>query len=62
MLGWAEMLSECPGVYPPDVNQPQMTQTSRIFESFNVTPSSTIVAFANFDKNVASDSKVSKAI
>lgn len=62
MLGWAEMLSELPRIYQSDVNQPQMAQTSRIFESFNVTPSSTIVAFANFDKNVASHCEVSKAI
>ncbi|MFT5612428.1 MAG: putative SOS response-associated peptidase YedK [Polaribacter sp.] len=61
MLGWAEMLSEWSEIYPREGNQPQIAQTSRIFESFNVTPSSTIVAFANFDKNVASDSEVSEA-
>jgi hypothetical protein len=44
MLGWAEMLSESPKTYLSGVNQTQMAQSLKVFESFNVTPASTIAA------------------
>ncbi|MFT7527063.1 MAG: hypothetical protein ACI9LY_002215 [Arenicella sp.] len=58
MLGCAEILSKLSGISQLGVNQTQMAQSSRVFESFNVTPTSTIAAFANFDNNLVSSTEV----
>ena len=62
MLGWAEMLSDWPGIYQSGVSQTEKAKSSGVFESFNVTPTSTIAAFANFDQNIASNSAVHETI
>lgn len=62
MLGWAEMLSEWPENYVSGVNQSEVAQSSTIFESFNVAPTSTIAAFADIDKSFASTPQAGQAL
>lgn len=62
MVGWAEMLDEWPVMYHSNTDRAEVANNSGIVESFNVTPTSNIAAFAKADIHLDSGSRTLGAI